>query len=110
MTTTLATKLLTADEVLDRMGQGRWELVRGEVRELPPAGWEHGVRSASLVEYLRVHVRMHKLGQVLTNDPGFLISQNPDSVRAPDIAFIAQAKVPEKLPAGWIMVVPDLVV
>jgi Uma2 family endonuclease len=108
--TTTATKLLTADDVLDCMGQGRWELVRGVIREMPPAGWEHGVNSASLGHYLWGHSKQHDLGQVLTNDPGFLVARDPDTVRAPDVAFIPKAKVPETLPKGWITVVPDLVV
>src|SRR5947199_10703885 len=90
--------LLTADQALDRAREGRWELVRGEVQEMPPAGWEHGVQSASLAHYVWTHARQHDLGQVLTNDPGFLIAQNPDTVRAPDIAFIPKSKVPETLP------------
>src|SRR5690242_3192819 len=98
--TTAAAKLLTADEVLDYQSQGRWELVRGVIREIPPAGWEHGVRSASLVECVRTHVRSLELGQVLTNDPGFLIARDPDNVRAPDVAFISQSKVPTTLPTG----------
>jgi Uma2 family endonuclease len=102
--------LMTAAEALEQVREGRWELVRGEVQEMPPAGWEHGIRSASLVEYLRAHVRVNGLGHILTNDPGFLIAENPDTVRAPDIAFIPQAKIPERLPRGWITVVPDLVV
>jgi Uma2 family endonuclease len=53
---------------------------------------------------------VNRLGHILTNDPGFLVARNPDTVRAPDIAFIPQAKIPEKLPKGWITVVPDLVV
>jgi Uma2 family endonuclease len=101
---------LTAEEALEWAGDGRWELVRGEVQEMPPAGWEHGVRSASLGHYLWTHARQHDLGQVLTNDPGFLIARNPDTIRAPDIAFIPKSKVPETLPKGWITVVPDLVV
>jgi Uma2 family endonuclease len=102
--------LLTAEQALEWAGEGRWELVRGEVQEMPPAGWEHGVQSASLAHYLWDHVKKNDLGQVLTNDPGFLVARNPDTVRAPDIAFIPKSKVPATLPKGWITVVPDLVV
>lgn len=102
--------LVTAQEALEQAREGRWELVRGEILEMPPPGWEHSIRSASLIEYLRTHVRVNRLGHILSNDPGFLVARNPDSVRAPDIAFIAQEKVPEPLPKGWITVVPDLVV
>jgi Uma2 family endonuclease len=33
-------------------------------------------------------VEAHDLGEVLTGDPGFLLTVNPDTVRAPDVAFI----------------------
>src|SRR5437868_2758438 len=103
-------KLLTAEDMLDRMGQGRWELVRGEVREMPPAGWEHGVRAMRFGARLMVYVETHGLGTVLAAETGFLVSRDPDTIRAPDAAYITREKVPERLPSGWVTVVPDLVI
>jgi Uma2 family endonuclease len=103
-------KLLTAEEALDCMGEGRWELVRGEVREMPPAGWEHGRQASRLGVRLFVYVESQRLGEVILRETGYLIAQNPDTIRAPDAAFIAAPKVPDRAPKGWVTVVPDLVI
>jgi Uma2 family endonuclease len=112
MTTATRVKsaLLTAEDVMDRIGQGHWELVRGEVREMPPAGWEHGVRAMRLGARLALHVESQQLGIVLAAETGFLIARDPDTIRAPDAAFIPREKVPEQTPRGWVTVVPDLVI
>jgi Uma2 family endonuclease len=102
-------KLLTAEDVLDRMGKGRWELVRGEVRELTPPGGEHGSVTSTLHIDLGMHVRSHGLGRVFVAETGFLIARNPDTVRGPDIAFISSSRLPERVPKGWMTVIPDLV-
>jgi Uma2 family endonuclease len=104
------TQLLTADDMLDRTGQGRWELVRGEVREMPPAGWEHGRCVLRLTLRLGNYVEAQGLGEVIGGETGFLISRHPDTVRAPDIAFIGRGKSPDQAPKGWAATVPDLVV
>lgn len=38
------------------------------------------------------HVRSGKLGVVFAAETGFLIKRDPDTVRAPDIAFVAAAR------------------
>ena len=38
---------------------------------------------------------------MLGADPGFLIAQNPDTVRAPDVAFLQAQRVGERLPKGF---------
>ena len=99
----------TAEEVRDRMGQGHWELVRGELRERMPAGWEHGQCTENLSFALGVHVRSHGLGRLLAAETGILIARNPDTIRAADVAFLAREKVPSRAPEGWVTVAPDLV-
>lgn len=104
------TEPVTAENVLELMGQKRWELVRGEVCEVPPAGWEHGRQASRVGVRLFVYVEAHQLGEVLLTETGYLIAQDPDTIRAPDAAFIASPKVPERAPRGWVSVVPDLVI
>ena len=65
---------------------------------MPPPGAEHGAVSATLAGLLWQHVRERGLGRVLAGDPGFILQRNPDSVRAPDVAFLSQSR----LPAGGI--------
>ncbi|PYP79481.1 MAG: Uma2 family endonuclease, partial [Gemmatimonadetes bacterium] len=65
------------------------ELVRGQlvVRE-PPGTW-HGAVAARLTCALGDFVREQELGLVFAQDTGFKIESDPDTVRAPDVAFVA---------------------
>src|SRR5688500_6257676 len=73
---------------------GRRELVRGEVREMPPGGFDHGAIGMNIAVRLGAHVAQNRLGVVLGADTGFVLSRNPDTVRAPDVAFVAAARIP----------------
>jgi Uma2 family endonuclease len=88
------TKPMTADELLVMPDDGyRYELVKGELIRMAPAGYQHGVRTVELTTALHSHIKAHKLGVVCAAETGFLLSQDPDTVRAPDIAFIARNRV-----------------
>ena len=82
-------KLMTAEELLrlPRDGQ-RHELVRGELRTMPPAGFEHGRWTGRLDRSLGNFVEAHGLGEVVPGDVGFRLATDPDTVRAPDVAFV----------------------
>ncbi len=76
--------LLTAEDLWKQPDDGyRYELVKGIIRRMPPAVFEHGIRSAKIGRHLDAHVEKHKLGYVCGAETGFKISQNPDTVRAP---------------------------
>jgi Uma2 family endonuclease len=83
----------TADELLD-MPKGRWrrELVRGELRVMEPAGIEHGRVAATAGSALFAHVRGIGSGVVLGAETGFVLASDPDTVRAPDAAYISQER------------------
>jgi Uma2 family endonuclease len=82
---------ITAEELLLLPDNGtRRELVRGEVREMAPAGDEHGEIAMTIGSELRQHVKTNRLGRVYAAETGFIISRNPDTVRAPDAAFVRQ--------------------
>lgn len=57
-----------------------------------------------------VHVESHDLGQVYAAETGFKIESNPDTVRAPDVAFIAKRRLPAAEPVGYPAWAPDLAV
>ena len=41
--------LLTAEDLWNQTDDGyRYELVKGELRKMPPAGFEHGIRAAEI--------------------------------------------------------------
>ena len=103
--------LVTAEQLL-LMPNNYWvELVEGEIRKMTPPGWRHGVMVSEVGMLLGNHVRKHKLGLVLTGEPGFLLARDPDTVRAPEVAFIRRARLSEAPPreAYW-PGAPDLAV
>jgi Uma2 family endonuclease len=104
--------LVTADELCTLPDDGfRYELVRGEVRRMPPAGSEHGAVVMNLGSPLHAFVRSHDLGVVLGAETGFKIASDPDTVRAPDLAFVRCERIPESgIPSGFWLGAPDLAV
>ena len=79
---------MTAEELLQTPGLGRYELLHGELIMTSPTGEEHGLVVFNLTLALGAFVRQHKLGRVFGVETGFIIARNPDTVRAPDVAFV----------------------
>jgi len=88
------TRPVTADELLAMPDDGyRYELVKGELRKMAPTGDEHGDLTMELAGALHQYVKEHHLGKVYAAETGFKLESDPDTVRAPDIAFVAREKV-----------------
>ena len=104
--------LVTADELLALpRGRHRYELIRGVLRTMPPGGWGHGKHSSRVDWSLGPYVEAHGLGAVATNEPGFILERNPDTVRAPDVAFVRAERLLEVDPErGYYPGAPDLAV
>ena len=84
----------TAEQLLDLKDDGfRYELVRGELRKMSPAGHEHGRITVNVTASLFQHVKSHDLGAVYAAETGFVLATDPDLVRAPDAAFIRRERV-----------------
>jgi Uma2 family endonuclease len=102
---------MTAEELLRLpLGMGeRYELVSGELRIMSPAGSRHGRIALRLGSLLEQFVRQGRLGATFGAETGFILARNPDTVRAPDAAFVAAARVPASgLPDGYFPGAPDL--
>jgi Uma2 family endonuclease len=81
--------LVNADQLLRMPNDGfRYELIAGEVRKMSPPGWKHGEIGGRLQWLLGRHVFENRLGKLYLAETGFLLARDPDTVRAPDIAFI----------------------
>lgn len=103
--------LMTADELLARSSElGRCELIRGELIMMTPAGGTHGSLANEMAYRLNVHVRQNRLGQVWAAETGFKLETNPDTVRAPDVAFIGSERLGEADTPKFIPIAPDLAV
>jgi len=101
--------LMTAEELSHlNLPRQRTELVRGVLVVREPAGYRHGEVTMSLSAAIHDFVRPRKLGRVLAAETGFKLSSNPDTVRAPDVAFLRAERVPEPPPAGYAALAPDL--
>jgi len=103
--------LLTADQLLHVRAPGkRVELVRGVLVVREPAGLRHGRVTVALTRRLADYVEAEALGVVYAAETGFTLARDPDTVRAPDIAFIRRARLPDPEPPGFPDLAPDLVV
>jgi Uma2 family endonuclease len=71
----------------------RWfELVRGEVIELPPPTKVHGVVCMNVGFLLGSYVRHRGHGYLTGNDSGVILERDPDTVRGPDVALYEDAR------------------
>src|SRR5881296_2550764 len=103
--------LMTADELLrTHVPHKRTELVRGMLVVREPAGSRHGLVTMNLGAELAVHVKRTAAGGVYAAETGFKLTTNPDTVRAPDIAFVARERLPPPSTTGYPALAPDLAV
>jgi Uma2 family endonuclease len=101
----------TAETLLERSERwGRCELIEGEVIEMAPTGAEHGELVHQLDILLGLHVRRTKQGKVYVGEVGFLLSRNPDTVRAADVAFVRKSRLPAQRQRRYFDGAPDLAV
>jgi Uma2 family endonuclease len=104
--------LMTADELLRLPDTGqRYELVRGELRTMSPGGRRHGGVAINLSTPLDQYVRAHNLGRVYAAETGFKLTENPDTVRAPDVSFVRRERLASLGdPDHYALGAPDLAV
>ena len=111
---TIDKALLTAEDLYtlpDPPNGGHHELLDGELVTMAAAGWRHGRIMVRVARLLADHVEPRELGVVACGDVGVIIRRNPDRVRAPDVCFIAQSRLPAASEeAQFLSIVPDLVV
>ena len=103
-------KLVTADELLLMPKDGnRYELIRGVlVRKMPP-GDPHGLAVSRINIALGNYADANDYGATRTGEPGYRLERDPDTVRAPDVAWIAPGRIPEGT-QGYPELAPDLAV
>jgi Uma2 family endonuclease len=83
----------TAEDLWNLPDDGqRHELIEGQLRVMAPAGFEHGRIASTANWLLGVHVHATGIGVTLAAETGFILASEPDTVRAPDVAFVARAR------------------
>ncbi len=107
-----AKTLLTAEDLFAMDTDQRYELVKGELVDMPPSpGSLHGNVASRILGFLLIHGEFKGLGKTFGAETGFRIERNPDTVRAADAAFVARDRLPPgKLPEGYLDLTPDIVV
>jgi Uma2 family endonuclease len=100
---------VTAEE-LALMGEGRRELVFGQVVEMSPTAGTHGRITCRLGQRLQTFLDDRSLGAAFVGETGFLLARKPDLVRAPDIAFVAAERLPGVDLRRYLPFAPDLAV
>lgn len=110
---------MTSEQLLGCEVPGkRVELIRGTLVVRDPASFRHGDVTVRLAAALRAHLTRERLanswaearGRVATADPGFTLARNPDTVRAPDIAYVSRDRLAGPMPDGFPELAPDLAV
>lgn len=91
---TVVRQQVTAEELLYMPDDGfRYELVRGELRKMTPAGNVHGRIAMRVAWPLARYVEEKQLGAVYAAETGFRLADDPDTVRAPDVAFVGRKRL-----------------
>jgi Uma2 family endonuclease len=106
-------KLMTADELLAMPDDGFvYELIKGElIKVSPPPGHEHGLVAMNIAGPLFEYVKTKNLGHVYAAETGYLLEQNPDTVRAADVSFVRRERIEKAKPVqGYWKRAPDLAV
>jgi Uma2 family endonuclease len=111
--------LLTAkDLATDPLPDARTELVRGRLLVREPVGYRHGDIVVRIVVAISAHLAIEQAnsgsasprGRLVAGDVGFALQKNPDTVRAPDVAFIRLERCPPTDLQGYPEFAPDLAI
>jgi Uma2 family endonuclease len=108
----MTTTLMTAEQFMQLPDDGRrYDLLRGELVQMAPAGFDHGTTALRIGACLLDFVEAHKLGAVCSAETGFILARNPDVVLAPDAAFVRADRLPPAAQReGFLPLAPDLAV
>ena len=111
----MATKMLLTAEDFERVVRQlpedrRYELIRGEIYEMGGVTQRHGEVAVEIGARFREWNRGAKAGSIGV-EVGFTLERAPDTVRVPDVFFVAKGRLTrEQSRRGYAEVAPDLIV
>lgn len=89
----------------------RSELVRGQVRALPPASRTHARVSGNVARLLAAYAEHGQTGRAFDEHTQFELPNLPDTVRMPTVSFVRTDRLPlGGSGGGWLSLSPDLAV
>lgn len=88
----------------------RYELIQGKIITMSPASYKHGVFAMRLGGRMLLHAEDNDLGFVFAAETGFQLTTKPDTVRAPDVAFVGKERIPSSSGFSYFPGAPDLAV
>ena len=103
-------RLMTADEllVMERVPGKRYELIRGVLTEKEvPTGDPHGATVSRSSGLMFQYTEINDFGDIRSGEPGYRLERDPDTVRAPDVAWFAPGRIPPGT-TGFPELTPDL--
>jgi Uma2 family endonuclease len=105
------THLITADELLKMGSEAPYELWEGVLKEVSPSSVKPGLISARLQTFIGQFALEHNLGYTTNADGGYILSEDPATVVAPDVGFFRPDRYPGDFPdRGFFPLPPDLAV
>lgn len=103
-------RITTVEDLYDLDDEHRYELIRGKLICMSPAGRRHGRIGSRIARLLGNFIEEHGLGEYHGSDTGFVLVRDPDTVLAPDAAFIRAERLAELEEEPFVEGPPDLAV
>jgi len=87
--------ILTIEDFSKLVADGsRYELCQGDLVPMTPVRFQHGKIVIRVGRKLDEFAEIERLGTVCT-EVGFILARHPDTLRAPDIAFLSRNRLPQ---------------
>ena len=109
MAVALGRRLLSIEEFERDYFDSRYELINGELKAMAPTGEQHGRSVNGISTELSHFIKKHKLGGCFGAETGFVVQTNPDSLLAPDWAYVKTNRLPFESSPKFSQIVPDAV-
>lgn len=104
-------KLTTVDDLAAMPeDDNRYDLIEGELRRMSPTGFVHLQVVGTVTRVVGTFAFEHDLG-IVGGEGGFVLQRDPDTVLAPDVAFVRKERLPPvEEREGFAQLAPDLAV
>ena len=94
-------RIYSAEDLEGHSIKGRYELIRGELYKMPNNSAVHGFRTSRLNGRVTAFVEENNLGYTFAAETQFIIESHPDTVLAPDFAFVAKDRISDLPETGY---------